>query len=180
MKAYAVDTALLVIDYQEKLVPAMREYKEWLRRSLILIKGMIELDVPVIVTQQYTKGLGETVSEIRNIDGVPDGFDKISFSCLDDENISAALGRLSVKNVVVCGCEAHICVLQTVIDLIAEKYNVYVAADCIESRKAYDKEAAVKRAEQEGAYITTGEAILFELLGRAGSDSFKRISALIK
>ena len=180
MRAYAADTALLVIDYQEKLVPAMAEYAEWLKCSQILIKGMIELDVPVIVTQQYTKGLGETVHEIRGIEGMPDGFDKISFSCLEDENISEALERLSVKNVVVCGCEALICVLQTVIDLIAEEYNVYVAADCIASRKLSDKKAALKRAEQEGAYITTAEAILFELLGRAGSDTFKRISALVK
>ena len=85
-----------------------------------------------------------------------------------------------MKNVVICGCEAHICVLQTVIDLISEEYNVYVVSDCVASRKCKDKEAALVRAKQEGAYITTYEAILFELLGRAGSDQFKTISRLIK
>lgn len=180
MRAYADETAVLVIDYQEKLVPAMNDKFEFVRKSEILLKGLVELGVPIIVTQQYTKGLGITIPEIRCIDGMPDGFDKITFSCLKDDSIAEALERLNVKNVIVCGCEAHICVLQTVIDLIAEEYNVYMVTDCVASRKAEDKEVAVTRAIKEGAYITTCEAILFELLERAGSDTFKNISRLIK
>lgn len=180
MRAFADETAVLVVDYQEKLVPVMNNNLEFVHNSAILLKGLTALDVPVIMTQQYTRGLGETVSEIRDIEGMPDAFDKVAFSCLADEAISEALDRLNVKNVVVCGCEAHICVLQTVIDLIAEEYNVYLVSDCIASRQDKDKEAALVRAEQEGAWITTYEAILFELLGRAGSSQFKTISALIK
>lgn len=180
MRAYADETAVLVIDYQEKLVPAMTDSRTFLERSVILLKGLIALDIPVIVTQQYTRGLGETVSEIQSIEGMPDAFDKLSFSCMKDEEIGSALERLNVKNVIVCGCEAHICVLQTVIDLIAEEYHVYMVTDCIASRKETDKQTAVMRAVQEGAFVTTSEAILFELLERAGSSVFKTVSALIK
>lgn len=180
MRAYADETAVLVIDYQEKLVPVMSESVEFTSRSKILLQGLIELGIPVIVTQQYTRGLGETISSIKDIDGIPDAFDKITFSCIRDDNIAEALERLNVKNVIVCGCEAHICVLQTVIDLLAEAYNVYLVTDCVASRKASDKAAALIRARQEGAMITTSEAILFELLERAGSDMFKTISRLIK
>ena len=176
MRAYADETAVLVIDYQEKLVPVMGDSSEFISRSKILLQGLIELGIPVIVTQQYTRGLGETISSIKDIDGIPDAFDKITFSCIRDDNIE----RLNVKNVIVCGCEAHICVLQTVIDLLAEAYNVYLVTDCVASRKLSDKDAALIRARQEGAMITTSEAILFELLERAGSDMFKTISGLIK
>lgn len=180
MRAYADETAVLVIDYQEKLVPAMAETQIFLERSVLLLKGLMALDIPVIVTQQYTRGLGQTVPELRDIEGMPDAFDKLSFSCVQDEDIGGALERLKVKNVIVCGCEAHICVLQTVMDLIAEEYHVYVVTDCVASRKETDKQAAVMRAIQEGAFTTTSEAILFELLERAGSSVFKTISALIK
>lgn len=180
MRAYADETALMVIDYQTKLVPVMNDSEKFVHNSAILISGMQKLDIPVIMTQQYTKGLGETIDEIRNIDGMPVAFDKITFSCIAEEDIYHALDRLKVKNVVVCGCEAHICVLQTIIDLLAEEYNVYVVCDCVASRHEKDKEAGLVRAKQEGAYITSYEAILFELLGRAGSDQFKEISRLIK
>lgn len=180
MRAYADETAVIMIDYQEKLIPAMDKMLHFVKKSKILLKGLLALDVPVIVTQQYTKGLGETISELRSIDGLPDAFDKITFSCMKDDAIAEALERLNVKNVIVCGCEAHICVLQTVIDLIAEEYNVYLVSDCIASRYEADKQVALIRAEQEGAYITSCEAILFELLERAGSDVFKTISKLIK
>lgn len=180
MRAYADETAVLVIDYQEKLVPVMDERLEFVHKSEILIRGLVELGIPVIVTQQYTKGLGITVPQLRNIEGMPDAFDKITFSCLKDDAIAEALERLNVKNVIVCGCEAHICVLQTIIDLISEEYNVYMVADCVASRKQADKQVAITRASQEGAYITTCEAILFELLERAGSETFKVISRLIK
>lgn len=180
MRAYADETAVLVIDYQEKLVPVLADRQAFLQRSEILLRGLMALEIPAIVTQQYTRGLGETVEQIRGIDGMPDAFDKLSFSCIKEDEISGALERLKVKNVIVCGCEAHICVLQTVTDLRAEEYAVYLVTDCIASRREADRQAAVWRAGQEGAYLTTSEAILFELLERAGSDVFKKISALIK
>lgn len=180
MRAYADETALMVIDFQTKLVPAMNKCTEFVHNSSILVQGMQELDIPVIMTQQYTRGLGETIEEIADIEGMPDAFDKLSFSCVGEDDIYDALDKLNVKNVVICGCEAHICVLQTVIDLLSEAYNVYVVSDCVASRKESDKAAALIRAQQEGAFITTYEAILFELLGRAGSEQFKAISKLIK
>ena len=134
MRIYPDDTAVLVIDFQEKLIPTMNNRIELLHHTKILLKGLIELNVQPIVTQQYTKGLGQTVDEIRTIDGLPDAFDKITFSCVGDEDIYDALDKLNVKNIIVCGCEAHICVLQTVIDLLAEAYHVYLVTDCISSR----------------------------------------------
>ena len=180
MRIKSNETLALVIDYQEKLVPAMNEKEEFVKNSAILIKGLNALGVPIIVTQQYTKGLGNTISEIREALCKFTPYDKITFSCVGNQEIMEAVRSANVKNVVLCGCEAHICVLQTAIDLIEMGINVIVVEDCIASRKEQDMFSALLRAEKEGALITTYEAILFELCERGGSDTFKYISKLIK
>lgn len=181
MRILAEDTMALVIDFQEKLMPVIHKNEELLHNVQILIKGLRTLNIPMLVTQQYTKGIGMTVSEITNIFG--DEFtyeDKIAFSCMDDENIANKINESTKENIIVFGVEAHICILQTVIDLIEEGYKVILVEDCIGSRKLNDKNIAVKRAIQEGAIITTYEALLFELTRIAKGDVFKTISKLIK
>lgn len=180
MRIKSNETLALVIDYQEKLVPVMNEKEGFVENSGILIKGLNALGIPIVVTQQYTKGLGNTISEIDEALGKFTPYDKIAFSCAGDEEIMKAVRSANVKNVILCGCEAHICVLQTVIDFIELGINVIVVEDCIASRKEQDMFSALVRAEKEGALITTYEAILFELCERAGSDTFKYISKLIK
>lgn len=181
MRINANETAVLVVDYQEKLLPAMSGLEELMDNSKKLLKGLKELGVPMIVTEQYKKGLGPTVPEIAECIG--DGlkaYEKLTFSGVCTEEISDAIKALGKKNILVCGVEAHVCVLQSVIDLKAQGYNVLLVEDCVTSRKQADKETAVKRAMGEGAFITSAEAVLFELLYAAGTPTFKVISKIVK
>lgn len=181
MRILAEDSLTLIIDYQERLVPVIHNVEEILHNSKILIKGLKALEIPMLVTQQYTKGIGMTVPVIA--EAVGEGFkylDKLTFSCADNEEILKKITASGKKNIIICGIEAHICVLQTVIDLIQKGYQVILVEDCIGSRKENDKKVAVQRAAQEGAVVTTYEAILFELTRSAKTDVFKEISRLIK
>lgn len=176
MRIIREEAAAVVIDYQEKLVPAMHKKEELIRNSQILLEGLKILGVPMCVTQQYTKGLGMTVSEIQKTAGTKAYVDKISFSTADviAEQIQGK------KYVILCGIEAHICVLQTLIDLKAKGYVPVLVENCTSSRKKNDKKMAIKRAIQEGAIVTTYEAVLFELLKEAGTEESKAIQRLIK
>ena len=166
----------LVVDYQEKLVPAMYGKEQLIHNSCILLQGLNILDIPMVITQQYTKGLGVTVEEITQAVGNSDYTDKISFSAYGcvKEKISAK------KYVIVCGIETHICVLQTVIDLKKAGYVPVLVADCVSSRKEADKQVALERARQEGVIVTTYESLLFELLQVAGTETSKKIQKLIR
>lgn len=176
MRIVKEQTAALVVDYQEKLVPAMENSEALIRNSKILLEGLRALGIPMVITQQYTKGLGMTVSELLDVSGCVDYVDKISFSAYD-----CVIDMISEKKfVIVCGIEAHICVLQTVIDLAAAGFVPVVVADCVDSRKASDKLAALERARMEGAIVTTYESLLFELLQVAGSDLSRKIQKLIR
>ena len=170
------NTVALVIDYQVKLVPVMDEKERLIQNSSILLAGLKYLGVPMIVTQQYTKGLGITVQEIREAMESDDYIDKISFTAFD----SVKEQIMDKKFVIVCGIEAHICVLQTVIDLVEAGFVPVVVEDCLSSRKPNDKEVAIRRMLQEGAIVTTYESLLFELLKIAGTEESKRIQRLIK
>lgn len=176
MKIERNETAALVIDYQEKLVPVMQDKDNLIQNSSLLLAGLELLGIPMVVTQQYTKGLGMTVAEIVDAARTEEYVDKISFSAYEcvKEQIK------DKKFIIVCGIETHICVLQTVLDLIAEGYIPVVVADCISSRKAIDKKMALKRMRDEGAIVTTYESVLFELLKVAGTEESKRIQRLIK
>ncbi len=180
MRINTNNTAVLVVDYQEKLLPAMSGLKELMDSSKKLLNGLKELEVPMIVTEQYPKGLGSTVDEIKECIGGVIPYAKLSFSGLGTPEIKAAVDALGRKNIIVCGVEAHVCVLQSVMDLIESGYNVFLAEDCIASRKMSDKETSVKRAVNEGAFITSAEAILFELTVGAGTPHFKAISKIVK
>lgn len=176
MRVERENTIALVIDYQEKLVPVMHEKEKLIHDSAILLAGLKQLEIPMIITQQYTKGLGTTVKEITDAAGHEEYLDKISFSAFESvkERIKGN------KFVIVCGIETHICVLQTVIDLAANGYIPVVVEDCVSSRKPNDRRIALKRMKEEGAILTTYESILFELLKVAGTETSKKIQRLIK
>jgi len=180
MRIKAEETMAIVIDYQEKLIPAINENEKVVHNTEILINGLKEFDIPIIVSQQYTKGLGETVDKIAQAVGDFTAFDKKAFSlCLDNE-IYSAIRKTGKKNIILCGVEAHICVLQTAIDLLEKEYNVFFVEDCVGSRKDNDKQMALHRAEEEGAFITTYEAVLYELTKSAADEHFKAVSKLTK
>lgn len=166
----------VVVDYQGKLVPVMNDKDTLIANTKILLKGLKTLDIPMVITQQYTKGLGMTVEPIVEAIGADAYIDKIAFTAYDAVK-DAVAGK---KFVIVCGIESHICVLQTVIDLKAAGYVPVLVADCISSRKEMDKQVAIERARQEGAIVTTYESLLFELLKVAGTETSKTIQKLIR
>jgi len=175
------DSAIgVVIDIQEKLLPHMFENEQVLRNTNILVQGMKHLGIPVMVTEQYKKGLGETVEEIaKQIEEFPH-YEKISFSCCDNPRFSEYLELSTKRDIIIAGIESHVCVLQTAIDLKQRGFHPYVVTNCISSRFQVDKEIALMRMQQEGIFLATYESILFELARKAGTEEFKAISKLVK
>lgn len=175
------ETIGLIVDYQEKILPAINE-KEWiLNNAEKLITGMKLLEVPVILSQQYSKGLGNTVQEITDAAHTKEYFDKTTFSCYSNQEIKQWINnQKQCKNVIICGIESHICVLLSALELKEAGYRPILVTDCMSSRRTYDHEVAIQRATQNGIEVTTYESILFELLGDAKHPKFKEISAIIK
>ena len=181
MRILPEETRCIVIDYQEKILPAMANKEELLKNSVTLLKGLKELEIPMTLTAQYSKGLGLNVKEITDAIGSEEFFDKKSFSSYEVQEVKEILdGDEARRNVIICGIEAHVCVLQTIMDLSEAGYRPILVEDCTSSRNLHDMDMAVKRAAVEGALITTKEALLFELTKGADSPHFKQISALIK
>ncbi|MFP3153650.1 hydrolase [Lachnospiraceae bacterium ZAX-1] len=180
MRILEKNTSCIVVDYQEKLVPAMANKEQLLKNSVKLLQGLKILEIPLIITGQYTKGLGVSVPQIAQAVGTEECIDKLTFSSYENEEVKKALLDYGRNHVIVCGIEAHVCVLQTVIDLRGAGYQPILVTDCISSRKESDAQIALLRARQEGALLTTSEAILFELTRKAGTDKFKQISKLVK
>lgn len=174
------NTAVLLIDIQEKLLPAIYEGKETLAKSVAFVNGLRLLDIPIVAICHYPKGLGDLVPELKTALDRVKPFEKNTFSACGNDDIKKHISGLGKENILVFGMEAHICVLQTVLDLVHESYNTAVVCDCVASRSIYDKEIALRRAEKEGAFLTTSEAVLFELLQKSGTEKFKAVSALIK
>jgi len=170
----------LVIDIQDRLFPAMFEKEILLKNTLILIQGLTELKLPLIITQQYTKGLGETIPEIKSV--IPDFsfIEKRGFSCCDEPVVMDKLKENGAKNIIICGIESHVCVLQTAVDLKEAGFNPIVVIDCISSRTNESIETAKERFRFEGIMITSYESILFELTRSSAAPEFKAISKLWK
>jgi nicotinamidase-related amidase len=173
-----LDTVLVVVDVQEKLLPLIASAKriEWnLRR---LLDGAQAVGLPTLATEQYPQGLGKTVPELASRLGeIPA---KSTFSCGGCEPFAQQLEALRVSKVIVSGIEAHVCVQQTVLDLLAGGYRVYVPVDAVGSRFAIDYETGLKRMESAGATLTTTESALFEWCQVSGTPTFKKISALVR
>lgn len=180
MRILQENTVCVVVDIQERLLPYMSEYDLFRSKCARLLEGLNALDVPVLVTQQYTKGLGDTVSEIKQLVEGNQVIEKISFSCCDVPEFMEALRATEKVNVIVIGIESHVCVMQTVIDLLGEYFQPVVVSDCVSSRSQEDKRVAIERMRQEGAIITTYESILFELTRGANAPQFKTISGIVK
>jgi nicotinamidase-related amidase len=180
MKIKKENTVLLVIDMQEKILSTLENCNEIVKNCEILVKGCQLLEIPIIVSEQYRKGLGPTVSEIAELFIPLNPIEKREFSCLENREIKAKIETLGRRNVIVAGIESHICVQQTVLDLMDEDFKPIVIADCVSSRKLIDKKFALKRLRDYGADITTYEAILFEMLVSSTVPEFKSISALVK
>jgi hypothetical protein len=180
MRLPAEETAAALIDIQEKLLPHMEDHEQLLARLLLLIRGLGILNIPLMVTEQYPRGLGPTVPELKAALGNQEILEKISFSCCDAPEFMARLREGGRKNIVLAGIEAHVCVLQTVLDLSAAGFIPVVVADCVSSRRAVDRRIACERIRAEGGIVTTAESLLFELCRGADNPAFREISHLVK
>lgn len=180
MRIELTRSAGLVIDIQEKLFPHMAQNEALLRRTSILLEGLRVLNIPLIVTEQYPKGLGPTIQPLTRLLKDEQVHEKISFSCCGDPAVMDQIQALDRDILIICGIEAHVCVLQTVVDLLEQGYRPVVVEDCISSRYPADLRVAVERMRSEGAIISTSESILFELARVAGTEQFKAISRLVK
>jgi nicotinamidase-related amidase len=174
------ETLLIVIDVQERLLPVMAEQAELLENLLKLIQGIQVLRIPILVTEQYPKGLGPTIRELRELITPFTAIEKRSFSCCGIDSFQQALERSGRRQLLVCGIEAHVCVYQTSLDLLVEEYSVHVLTDGVSSRRLSNKTLALEKLAHLGAQLTSVEMALFELLQNAEGDAFKRISAIVK
>lgn len=180
MRVIIEETQTLIIDIQEKLISHMYENESLLFRNEILIKGLNLLNVPITVSEQYPRGLGKTVFDITKLTEVSPKFEKSSFSCIDNISIKERIDSIQKKFVIISGIEAHVCVLQTVLDCLEVGLIPVVVEDCISSRKNSDKTVALQRMRTAGAIITTYESLLFELCRDSKNEQFKEISQLVK
>lgn len=170
------DSAFIVIDLQEKLLPYIHNSQEVIYNCNWLTKLANRLNVPTIVAEQYPKGLGSTHHSIKDIIVQSALVEKMHFSAARNVNFIDKLAALNKTQLVLCGIEAHVCVLQTAMDLNNLDYKVYVVADAIGSRNSYDKQIAITRMQHNNIQIVTKEMVLFEWLQTSGTDLFKNIS----
>ncbi len=168
---------LLIVDIQEKLLPAIFDGAGCVAAASKLIAAAGVLGVRVIATEQYPAGLGPTCAPIKELLKDAAIHEKTLFSgCTPD--VVAAIG--SANQVIVAGMETHVCVQQTVLDLLRAGKDVWVCVDAVSSRRAFDRDTAIDRMRHEGACVTTGESAIFELLGQAGTPEFKQILKIVK
>lgn len=165
---------LLVVDIQDKLLPAVHDAPGLLARSRWLVGVARDHRLPIVFSEQYPRGLGGTVAALRASAPEAQVVDKLHFSCVAADCLPPAL--LDKEQIIVCGMEAHVCVLQTVMALLAIGKQVFVVADAVSSRQPADIELAVARMRAAGAVIVSREMVLFELLEKSGGEHFKQMS----
>src|SRR5262245_23689185 len=172
------DTALLVIDVQEKLMVRIPDADALVRNLAFLIDALRLLRMPVLATEQYPKGLGPTVAPLR--ERLPERPDKVAFSCAAIPQVVETLHREARPKVVLAGIETHVCIAQTALDLLALGFRVYLPVDAVGARYRIDHDVALRRLENAGAVLTTSEGVVFESLGSAAHPAFKQVSTLVQ
>ncbi|MBT3207811.1 MAG: hydrolase [Bacteroidetes bacterium] len=180
MRILQNETIGLIIDMQSVLYPHIYKYEMLTKNTYTLIEGLKTLKIPLLITQQYTKGLGETIAPIKKLLGDYQTIEKSSFSCCDDEVFMQEISSNSKKNIIIAGIESHVCVMQTAIDLIEKGYQPIIVEDCVSSRHKKNKKIAIERMRSKGAIITGFESILFELCRYSNNEYFKSISKIVK
>jgi len=182
MKISPENTCLLFIDIQEKFRPAISRMDNVVKNTLILARAARILEIPFMVTEQYPAGLGQTLPEILDILKPEDVIEKTAFSCYGEPAFVQRLNELNPRDVIVCGIETHVCVLQTVFDLLSNDYRVFVAADATSSRHIHieDKELAISAMREGKAVVVSTESLLFMLLADSKHPHFREVQALVK
>jgi nicotinamidase-related amidase len=176
----ADQSCLIVIDVQERLVPAMQAPARVIRNSQTLMTSATRLDIPMLLTEQYPKGLGRIVPELQDLAKGGKVLEKMHFSCMNDPIFAAEFKALERRQAVIVGMEAHICVMQTGVNLMEQGYEIFVVTDATSSRTLESEKACLDRLSAAGAGIVTTEMVVFEWLGRAGTPEFKDLLKRIK
>jgi nicotinamidase-related amidase len=169
---------LAVVDVQGSLIDTMAEHTAIVENLKALLKVAQLLDLPILATEQ--ERLGEIIPELQGLLSGSPKFQKLSFSCCGDSSFLKKLRQLRRKTVILCGIETHICVLQTVLDLLKLHYRVVVVKDATSSHAPIDRDTAIERMENAGSIITTTEALIYELTEKAGTEEFRRILEIVK
>ena len=180
MKIEPEQSLFVLIDVQEKLFPHITNKEEIEKNLLILLEGLNLLEIPIIVNEQYKKGLGETIASIDAKIENASYFEKTTFSCCGEMSALDNIKTSGKKTIIIAGIETHVCVMQSVLDLLELNYNVVLVVDCVGSRKALDTDIAIERMVQAGVILATYESILFELTRDSKNSVFKKISQLVK
>jgi nicotinamidase-related amidase len=183
-RLHPATTVLVVVDVQERLAAAMppEAMERLVANATILLEAARLVGAPVLATEQYPKGLGPTVPalghKLAELHAPP--IDKLDFDACGEPRFAAALARISPRAAVVVGMEAHVCVFQTARELVRRGYETYVVSDAVASRKEENRMAGLSLAERAGAIPTVTETVVFDWLGRAGTDAFKAVSKLVR
>ena len=171
---------LVIVDIQEKLAGTMEHRRQVVENAGKLVQVWQVLDLPIIATEQYPKGMGRLVAPLQELLDDCEPIEKLAFSCIAHEGFATQLAAIGTKTLVLAGMEAHICILQTALHALARGYAVHVPIDGICSRHSIDWQTATRKMQQNGVTITTTETIVFELLEKAGTAEFKQVLPLVK
>lgn len=174
-------TGLILVDIQEAFAPVIDRFDEVVRQAALLTRALAVLGRPILVSEQYPKGLGSTAAELA--EALPEGtpiIEKMRFSACGVEAFDDALAAANCSSWIVVGVETHVCVNQTAHDLLARGHQVHVAADAVSSRTASNRELGLRKMSEAGVSVTSVEMALFEMLEQAGGDEFKAISKLVR
>jgi nicotinamidase-related amidase len=178
----AENCTLVVIDIQQKLLPPIFNKEQLVRNTSLLVRLARILDIPVLVTTQYAKGLGETVPEILSLVGDTKPIDKLEFSCFGKESFCSAVKSVpgNRNTMLLCGMETHICVMQTALGALEQGYLVHVASDAVGSRAEWNWKIGLERMRDAGCVISSTEMMMYELLRKSGTEAFKELLQHLK
>jgi nicotinamidase-related amidase len=172
---------IVAVDLQQRLLPAIEDRRRIVKNTVLVLRLAEILGIPVVLTTQYQKGLGETVAEVRDAAPGIEPLDKTSFGCFHDEAFLRRLGELGGRDqLVVTGVESHICVAQTVLGALEKSYQAHVVSDAVGSRSEANRDIGLRRMERAGALISSAEMCVYELLGRSDTAAFKKILPYLK
>jgi len=178
----AENCTLVVIDIQQKLLPPIFNKEQLVRNTSLLVRLARILDIPVLVTTQYAKGLGETVPEILSLVGDTKPIDKLEFSCFGKDSFCSAVKSVpgNRNTMLLCGMETHICVMQTALGALEQGYLVHVASDAVGSRAEWNWKIGLERMRDAGCVISSTEMMMYELLRKSGTEAFKELLQHLK
>lgn len=173
-------SVLIIIDVQEKLIPKIYKKEEVIENIKRLIKFCETLNIPIILTEQYPEGLGNTIPEIKETLSIFKPIKKVTFSCFDSNEFTSEIKKLKTSTIIITGIETHICVNQTALDALMNNFKVFVISDAVSSRSEQNWRMGLEKMQNSGVNISSAEMLMYEILEKAGTPDFKKVLPLLK